>query len=408
MDIESAVKERYQNLEWALDERLRRLFAASEAKAIGHGGITLVWKATGVARGSIQQGLKELVERPDGMESSSRRIRRVGAGRKTTVTDDAALLAALESLVEPVTRGDPESPLRWTCKSLRQLATELGEQGHSVSHTSIGGLLKQLGYSLQGNRKTLEGSDHPDRNSQFEYINARVEEALSQGQPVISVDTKKKELVGQFKNGGKEWRPEGDPEKVNVYDFVDKELGRANPYGVYDLANNTGWVSVGTDHDTASFAVATIRRWWLAMGSPLYPDVKELLITADGGGSNGSRVRLWKLELQQLSDELGIPIRVSHFPPGTSKWNKIEHRLFSHISMNWRGQPLVSHEVIVNLIAATTTRKGLQVRAELDSKPYPKGIKVTDEEFAAIRIVRDEFHGEWNYTILPPNKKINM
>jgi len=408
MDIESAVKERYQNLEWALDERLRRLFAASEAKAIGHGGITLVWKATGVARGSIQQGLKELVERPDGMESSSRRIRRVGAGRKTTVTDDAALLAALESLVEPVTRGDPESPLRWTCKSLRQLATELGEQGHSVSHTSIGGLLKQLGYSLQGNRKTLEGSDHPDRNSQFEYINARVEEALSQGQPVISVDTKKKELVGQFKNGGKEWRPEGDPEKVNVYDFVDKELGRANPYGVYDLANNTGWVSVGTDHDTASFAVATIRRWWLAMGSPLYPDVKELLITADGGGSNGSRVRLWKLELQQLSDALGIPIRVSHFPPGTSKWNKIEHRLFSHISMNWRGQPLVSHEVIVNLIAATTTRKGLQVRAELDSKPYPKGIKVTDEEFAAIRIVRDEFHGEWNYTILPPNKKINM
>lgn len=404
MDIESAVKERYQNLEWALDERLRRLFAASEAKAIGHGGIALVWKATGVARGSIQQGLKELAERPEGMESGSRRIRRVGAGRKATVTDDAALLAALESLVEPVTRGDPESPLRWTCKSLRQLATELGEQGHSVSHTSVGGLLKQLGYSLQGNRKTLEGADHPDRNAQFEYINARVEKALSQGQPVISVDTKKKELVGQFKNGGKEWRPEGDPEKVNVYDFVDKKLGRANPYGVYDLANNTGWVSVGTDHDTASFAVATIRRWWLAMGAPLYPDVKELLITADGGGSNGSRVRLWKLELQQLSDELGIPIRVSHFPPGTSKWNKIEHRLFSHISMNWRGQPLVSHEVIVNLIAATTTRKGLQVRAELDSKPYPKGIKVTDEEFAAIRIVRDEFHGEWNYTILPSNK----
>ncbi len=408
MDIESAVKERYQNLEWALDERLRRLFAASEAKAIGHGGITLVWKATGVARGSIQQGIKELLERPEGMESSSRRIRRVGAGRKTTVTDDAALLAALESLVEPVTRGDPESPLRWTCKSLRQLATELGEQGHSVSHTSIGGLLKQLGYSLQGNRKTLEGADHPDRNSQFEYINTRVEEALSKGQPVISVDTKKKELVGQFKNGGKEWRPEGDPEKVNVYDFADKELGRANSYGVYDLANNAGWVSVGTDHDTASFAVATIRRWWLAMGSPLCPDVKELLITADGGGSNGSRVRLWKVELQQLSDELGIPIRVSHFPPGTSKWNKIEHRLFSHISMNWRGQPLVSHEVIVNLIAATTTRKGLQVRAELDSKPYPKGIKVTDEEFAAICIVRDEFHGEWNYTILPSTKKINM
>ncbi len=401
MDIESAIKKRYHSLEWALDERLRRLFAASEAKAIGHGGITLVWKATGVARGSIQQGLKELVDKPAEMESGSRRIRRVGAGRKTTVTEDAALLSALESLVEPVTRGDPESPLRWTCNRLRQVATELSGQGYIVSHTSIGGLLKKLGYSLQGNRKTLEGSDHPDRNAQFEYINARVEEALRKGQPVISVDTKKKELVGQFKNGGKEWRPEGDPEKVNVYDFVDKELGRANPYGVYDLANNTGWVSVGTDHDTASFAVATIRRWWLAMGAPLYPDVKELMIMADGGGSNGSRVRLWKLELQLLSDELGIPIRVSHFPPGTSKWNKIEHRLFSHISMNWRGQPLVSHEVIVNLIAATTTRKGLKVHAELDSKTYPKGTKVTDEDFAAIHILRDEFHGEWNYTIMP-------
>jgi stage V sporulation protein SpoVS len=405
MDIESAIKERYQNLEWALDERLRRLFAASEAKAIGHGGIALVWKATGVARGSIQQGLKELVDRPAVTEGSSRRIRRVGAGRKTTVTEDAALLSALESLVEPVTRGDPESPLRWTCKSLRQLATELSGQGYIVSHTSIGGLLKKLGYSLQGNRKTLEGTEHPDRNAQFEYINSRAEETLRQGQPVISVDTKKKELVGQFKNGGKEWRPEGDPEKVNVYDFVDKELGRVNPYGVYDLANNTGWVSVGTDHDTASIAVSTIRRWWLTMGAPLYPDVKELMIMADGGGSNGSRVRLWKLELQQLSDELGLPIRVSHFPPGTSKWNKIEHRLFSHISMNWRGQPLVSHEVIVNLIAATTTRKGLKVHAELDSKPYPKGIKVTDVEFAAIHILRDDFHGEWNYTILPSSNK---
>jgi hypothetical protein len=405
MDIESAIRERYQNLEWALDERLRRLYAASEAKAIGHGGVTLVWKATGVARGSIKQGLKELVERPEAMESNSRRIRRIGAGRKTSVTDDAKLLSALESLVEPVTRGDPESILRWTCKSLRQLESELATKGYTVSHTSIGGLLKKLGYSLQGNRKTLEGTSHPDRNAQFEYINARTEEAVHNGQPVISVDTKKKELVGQFKNGGKEWRPQGDPEQVNVYDFVDKELGRANPYGVYDLANNAGWVSVGTDHDTASFAVATIRRWWMVMGKPLYPDVKELVITADGGGSNGSRVRLWKLELQQLSDELGIPIRVSHFPPGTSKWNKIEHRLFSHISMNWRGQPLVSHEVIVNLIAATTTRKGLKVRAELDSKPYPKGIKVTDEEFAAIQISRDEFHGEWNYSIYPQTAK---
>jgi len=408
MDIESAIRERYLNLEWALDERLRRLYAAAEAKAIGHGGVTLVWKATGVARGSIQQGLKELVQRPEAMESNSRRIRRIGAGRKPSVADDAELLSALESLVEPVTRGDPESPLRWTCKSLRQLESELITQGYIVSHTSIGSLLKKLGYSLQGNRKTLEGTNHPDRNAQFEYINARTEEAVRTRQPVISVDTKKKELVGQFKNGGKEWRPQGDPEQVNVYDFVDKELGRANPYGVYDLANNAGWVSVGTDHDTASFAVSTIRRWWLVMGKPFYPDAKELIITADGGGSNGSRVRLWKLELQQLSDELGIPIRVSHFPPGTSKWNKIEHRLFSHISMNWRGQPLVSHEVIVNLIAATTTRKGLKVRAELDSKPYPKGIKVTDEEFAALRILRDEFHGEWNYTITPSNNYMIM
>lgn len=405
MDTESAIRERYLNLEWALDERLRRLYAASEAKVIGHGGVTLVWKATGVARGSIKQGLKELIERPEALESNSRRIRRIGAGRKTTVSADAELLTALESLIEPVTRGDPESPLRWTCKSLRQLESELVVQGYTVSHASIGGLLKKLGYSLQGNRKTLEGSNHPDRNAQFEYINARTEEAVRNGQPVISVDTKKKELVGQFKNGGKEWRPQGDPEQVNVYDFVDKELGRANPYGVYDLANNTGWVSVGTDHDTASFAVSTIRRWWLVMGKPLYPEAKELIITADGGGSNGSRVRLWKLELQKLSDELGIPIRVSHFPPGTSKWNKIEHRLFSHISMNWRGQPLVSHEVIVNLIAATTTRKGLKVRAELDSKLYPKGIKVTNEEFAAIQISRDEFHGEWNYSITPSNKK---
>ena len=408
MDIESAVKERFQNIEWALDERMRRLFAASEAKAIGHGGITIVWKATGVARGSIQQGLKELIEKPETFESNTSRIRRAGAGRKTTVKEDAQLLSALESLVEPVTRGDPESPLRWTCKSLRQLESELVKQGYAVSHTSIGDLLKKLGYSLQANRKTLEGTNHPDRNAQFEYISARSEKALSSGQPVISVDTKKKELVGQFKNGGKELRPQGEPEEVNVYDFVNKELGRANPYGVYDLAKNEGWVSVGTDHDTASFAVSTIRRWWFSMGKPLYPDAKELIITADGGGSNGSRVRLWKLELQKLADELEIPIRVSHFPPGTSKWNKIEHRLFSHISMNWRGKPLITHEVIVNLIAATTTRKGLKIRAELDTTHYPKGIKVTDEEFTTICIVRDDFHGEWNYSIMPSNKNMIM
>lgn len=405
MNSELKIRERFQNLEWTLDERLRRLYAASEAKAIGHGGITLVSKATGVAIGSIKQGLKELCQRRENKSGGRQRIRREGAGRKATVKVNAALTAALESLVEPVTRGNPESSLRWTCKSLRQLESELKKQGHIVSHTSIGDLLKNMGYSLQGNRKTLEGSSHPDRNAQFEYINKIAEEAISNGQPVISVDTKKKELVGQYKNGGKEWRPQGDPEKVNVYDFVDKELGRANPYGVYDLANNTGWVSVGTDHDTASFAVATIRKWWFAMGAPLYNDAKELVIMADGGGSNGSRVRLWKLELQKLSDELGIPIRVSHFPPGTSKWNKIEHRLFSHISMNWRGQPLISHEVIVNLIAATTTQKGLKVRASIDSKLYPKGIKVTDEEFTAIRIQRDDFHGEWNYSIIPSIKQ---
>ena len=405
MTSELKIRERFQNLEWTLDERLRRLHAASEAKAIGHGGIKLVSKATGVAIGSIKQGLKELCQRLENKSGGRQRIRREGAGRKATVKVNAALTAALESLVEPVTRGNPESSLRWTCKSLRQLESELKKQGHIVSHTSIGDLLKNMGYSLQGNRKTLEGTSHPDRNAQFEYINTIAEEAISNGQPVISVDTKKKELVGQYKNGGKEWRPQGDPEKVNVYDFVDKELGRANPYGVYDIANNTGWVSVGTDHDTASFAVATIRRWWFAMGAPLYNDAKELVIMADGGGSNGSRVRLWKLELQKLSDELGIPIRVSHFPPGTSKWNKIEHRLFSHISMNWRGQPLISHEVIVNLIAATTTQKGLKVRASIDSKLYPKGIKVTDEEFTAIRIQRDDFHGEWNYSIIPSIKQ---
>ena len=405
MTSELKIRERFQNLEWTLDERLRRLHAASEAKAIGHGGITLVSKATGVAIGSIKQGLKELCQRLENKSGGRQRIRREGAGRKATVKVNAALTAALESLVEPVTRGNPESSLRWTCKSLRQLESELKKQGHIVSHTSIGDLLKNMGYSLQGNRKTLEGTSHPDRNAQFEYINTIAEEAISNGQPVISVDTKKKELVGQYKNGGKEWRPQGDPEKVNVYDFVDKELGRANPYGVYDIANNTGWVSVGTDHDTASFAVATIRRWWFAMGAPLYNDAKELVIMADGGGSNGSPVRLWKPELQKVSDGLGIPIRVSHFPPGTSKWNKIEHRLFTHISMNWRGQPLISHEVIVNLIAATTTQKGLKVRASIDSKLYPKGIKVTDEEFTAIRIQRDDFHGEWNYSIIPSIKQ---
>ncbi|MDR7925925.1 ISAzo13 family transposase [Acidithiobacillus thiooxidans] len=402
MEADALIAARHQALEGILDERQRRLYAAVEAKVLGHGGVKRVSEATGVARGSIMAGLKELKDPENRLPQG--RVRRSGGGRKRLVDRDPDLLAALEGLVDPAARGDPQSPLRWTCKSLKQLARELGEQGHRISHVSVGILLKELGYSLQGNRKTLEGTDHPDRDAQFRYIQEKTQQALDAVQPVISVDTKKKELVGNYKNAGQEWRPQGEPEVVQVHDFVDKEMGRANPYGVYDLAQNAGWVSVGTDHDTASFAVATIRRWWLGMGQPLYPDAKELMITADGGGSNGSRVRLWKLELQGLADELNLPIRVCHFPPGTSKWNKIEHRLFSYISMNWRGRPLVSHEVIVNLIAATTTSKGLKVYAAIDPTPYPKGIKVTDAEFATIQIDRDNFHGEWNY-VISPNKK---
>ena len=402
MEADALIAARHQALEGILDERQRRLYAAVEAKVLGHGGVKRVSEATGVARGSIMAGLKELKDPENRLPQG--RVRRSGGGRKRLVDRDPDLLVALEGLVDPAARGDPQSPLRWTCKSLKQLARELGEQGHRISHVSVGILLKELGYSLQGNRKTLEGTDHPDRDAQFRYIQEKTQQALDAVQPVISVDTKKKELVGNYKNAGQEWRPQGEPEVVQVHDFVDKELGRANPYGVYDLAQNAGWVSVGTDHDTASFAVATIRRWWLGMGQPLYPDAKELMITADGGGSNGSRVRLWKLELQGLADEFNLPIRVCHFPPGTSKWNKIEHRLFSYISMNWRGRPLVSHEVIVNLIAATTTSKGLKVYAAIDPTPYPKGIKVTNAEFATIQIDRDNFHGEWNY-VISPNKK---
>jgi hypothetical protein len=401
MESDALIAARYKRLEGILDERQRRLHAAVEAKVLGHGGVKRVSAATGVARGSILAGMKELDLPRDSAPDSPRRVRRAGAGRRKLVDQDQGLREALERLVEPTSRGDPMSALRWTCKSLKHLAGELGRQGHTISHVSVGVLLKEMGYSLQGNRKTLEGSGHPDRNAQFEYINSRTQSALNASQPVISVDTKKKELVGQYKNGGSDWRPQGSPEQVKVHDFVDKELGRANPYGVYDVANNNAWVSVGTDHDTASFAVATIRRWWFAMGQSSYPAAKELMIMADGGGSNGSRVRLWKLELQQLADELGLTIRVSHFPPGTSKWNKIEHRLFSFISMNWRGRPLVSHEVIVNLIAATTTQKGLHVRAAIDDASYQKGIKVPDAEFTTIRITPDEFHGDWNYAISP-------
>lgn len=310
-------------------------------------------------------------------------------------------MSALEALVEPTTRGDPESPLRWTCRSTRQLADALAAQGYRVSHQTVASLLGGLGYSLQGNQKTKEGSVHPDRDAQFRFIHGRAEDFQRRGQPVVSVDTKKKELVGDFKNGGREWRPKGDPEPVRVYDFVDKALGKANPYGVYDPAANAGWVSVGTDHDTAEFAVETLRRWWDKMGRLRYPEATEWLVTADGGGSTGSRVRLWKVALQRLADQTGLRISVCHFPPGTSKWNQIEHRMFSHLSMNWRGKPLFSHEVVVNLIAGTTTRTGLKIEAKLDTNAYPKGIHVTDEELEKIKIERADFHGEWNYTILP-------
>ena len=395
---EPEVRVRFEMLAPFLNERTRRLAAAAEAAAIGRGGITRVSRATGVSRRAIASGLAQL-KAPDDWDEG--RIRRPGGGRKRTVEADATLRADLERLIDPVTRGDPESPLRWTCKSIRKLAEELKRMGHATSHRMVAELLHESGYSLQANRKTIEGKGHPDRNAQFEHINRKVRAALKAGEPVISVDAKKKELVGDFKNAGREWRPEGDPEVVRVYDFVIPELGRVTPYGVYDMARNAGWVNVGTDHDTSAFAVASIRRWWDSMGRAHYPMAKKLLITADGGGSNGSRVRLWKLELQRLASETGLRISVCHFPPGTSKWNKIEHRLFSFISQNWRGRPLVSHEVVVNLIAATTTETGLKVACELDRNSYPPGIKVSKEDMAGISLRKDKSHGEWNYTILP-------
>jgi len=398
MDSLAAVRQRFTVLEPVLDEKSRRLLVAAESKAWGPGGISAVSKTTGVSRQVIRQGLRELAQPPT---HPAGRVRRPGGGRKRARQKDPTLLADLEKLVDPTTRGDPECCLRWTCKSVRKLAEELAGMGHEVSHPVVAELLHEIGYSLQANRKTKEGDSHPDRNAQFEHLNAKVQHYIGLQQPVISVDTKKKELVGDFKNSGQEWRQRGNPEAVRVHDFVIPELGRAAPYGIYDLAQNTGWVSVGVDHDTASFAVETIRRWWYAMGKEKYPQAKRLLITADGGGSNGSRLRLWKLELQMLADETGLAIAVSHFPPGTSKWNKIEHRLFSFISKNWRGQPLTSLKVIVSLIAGTTTRKGLKVHAEIDNRSYPAGVKVPDEEMAQINLRRDEFHGEWNYEILP-------
>ncbi len=395
-------RDRFGLLSVFLDERLRRLVAAAESVALGYGGVSKVSRATGVSRRAITEGVKELQSPPPRVRAvRGSRVRREGGGRKKVLEKDPALARELERLVEPVTRGDPASPLRWTCKSVRRLAVELNEQGHSASHQTVAALLGDLGYSLQANRKTREGSSHPDRNAQFEHLNQKVRQYWASRQPVISVDTKKKELVGDFKNGGREIRPKGKPEPVRVHDFGIPALGKVAPYGVYDLEQNTGWVNVGVDHDTASFAVESIRRWWYTMGQPVYPRAKRLLITADSGGSNGARLRLWKWELQKLADETGLRIAVSHFPPGTSKWNKIEHRLFSFISQNWRGKPLVSHEVIIQLIAATTTQAGLRVKSQLDTNRYPAGIKVSDKQMAQIRLERDEFHGEWNYSILP-------
>jgi Rhodopirellula transposase DDE domain len=404
MQAESLIRQRWELMRDRLDERQRRTFAAAEAKVIGRGGVSHVAATTGLARATIMAGMQEL-ESTDNEFVAGPRVaapvwtRRGGGGRKPATQKDPTLVADLLALVEPTTRGDPQAPLRWSCKSLRVLADELKARGHAVSHVVVGQLLKSEGYSLQANAKVIEGNQSPDRNAQFEHINATVTAALARAQPVISVDTKKKELVGQFKNGGKEWHPAGEPEQVKVHDFVDAKLGRASPYGVYDIGADQGWVSVGTDHDTAAFAVQTIRRWWFTMGQPRYPKARELTITADGGGSNGHRVRLWKLELSRLAKETGLSIHVCHFPPGTSKWNKIEHRLFSFITMNWRAQPLVSHEVIVNLIAGTKTRSGLTIRAELDTNSYPRGIVVSDADLSAIQIEPNMFHGDWNYRI---------
>ncbi len=398
MGTEQEIRAKYRALLPAMDERHRRMWAGTEARALGRGGIAVVTRAIGLARNTIVRGLAELAPKKP-LDLS--RVRRSGAGRKRATLLVPGLTTALEELVEPVTRGDPESPLRWTCKSTRHLAEELNTQGYEVSHTLVAGLLHDLEYSLQANRKTLEGTSHPDRNAQFEHINEVVTAQLKRGQPAISVDTKKKELVGRFKNGGRAWRPQGNPEKVKVHDFLDPEKGKAIPYGVYDLGRNRGWVSVGVDHDTAAFAVATIRRWWRELGRKHYPDAKSLLITADSGGSNGSRLRLWKWELQKLARQTGLTISVCHLPPGTSKWNKIEHRLFSFISQNWRGQPLLSHAAIVSLIAGTKTKTGLKVRCVLDTHKYPKGLKLTAKQMTAINLQPNTFHGDWNYSIGP-------
>lgn len=396
------IRQKYIALSPVMDERMRRQWAASEASSLGWGGVTVVAEATGLAWNTIKAGMRELDHRaahPD--EPVADRIRRSGAGRKRLTETDPQLLAALEELVDPATRGHPESPLRWTCKSTAILAEELTRQNHPVTDRTVATMLKEAGYSLQANRKTREGNQHPDRNAQFEHINDQVVTFHRQRQPVISVDTKKKELVGDFRNVGREWQPKGLPETVRVHDFLDKKLGKAIPYGVYDLASNEGWVSVGITCDTARFAAASIRRWWTEMGATRFPRARKLMITADGGGSNSSRNRLWKVALQDLANDLGLPLHVCHFPPGTSKWNKIEHRMFCFITKNWRGRPLTSHQTIVELISNTTTDAGLIVRAALDDNEYVTGIKISDEELSQVKLKRSEFHGEWNYTIRP-------
>ncbi len=397
MDDDERLAQKFAAILPHLNEKQRRVLVAAEARALGRGGITRVARAAGVSRALIHTALHEQEQALPAPE----RVRRSGGGRKRTRDRDPTLVADLEALVSPDTRGDPMSPLRWTCKSTRQLATALQQQGHQVSERIVRELLHEARYSLQANAKTREGRQHPDRDAQFQYLNEHVKHFLEQGLPVVSVDTKKKELVGRFKNGGREWQPKGEPEQVNVHDFVDRDLGKAIPYGIYDVGRNAGWVTVGQDHDTATFAVASLRRWWEVVGRPGYPQADQVLICADGGGSNGYRVRLWKVELQHFATATGLQVTVCHLPPGTSKWNKIEHRLFAHISMNWRGRPLVSHEVVVNLIGATTTCAGLQVQAERDTGSYPTRIKVSDEELAAVQITPHAFHGEWNYTIVP-------
>lgn len=398
METDSRLQQKFVSLWPLLDERTRRLMAASEAQALGHGGVSAVSQLCGLSRNAITRGVREIAS---GIAPPAGRIRKPGGGRKKITVHDPELLSALEVLIEPQMRGDPESPLRWICMSTRTLAALLTRRKHPVSHMKVDQLLREQGYSLQSNRKTEEGGDHPDRNAQFRHINTQVKRSLTAGDPVVSVDTKKKELVGNYENGGRQWLPTKKPVKVNGHDFPHPEVPRAYPYGIYDLVRNRGFVNVGTDHDTSTFAVASIRGWWRAEGRRLYRYARRLLITADAGGSNGWRLRLWKLELQKLADQTGLAISVCHFPPGTSKWNKIEHRLFSFISSNWRGQPLRDYETIVKLIAHTTTAKGLKVTCRLDRRQYPTGRKVTDEEMAKINLEPDKFHGEWNYTIQP-------